>query len=749
MVSSDPDIAENTAAAHGPVAYEALDAPLPTDELRERMRLRLAKSRTPTQPPIRTLPGSGPTPASPWPSSAGSGLPIIAGGRGQHGEVGQLVWNSVLDSLATSPLPTADPVPTPPGLTSLAPAAHQANAPTLLPLPSHPATPALSPAQLPSPQVAPVCDAPVFIGAMHDDPAWIVPTEYGPAVADPTPPRPIPAVAPALPPILVTEAALHPLESGSVDTVVDAPQFTLADLAPIVPAMPVLAPLSRAAPSPQRPMPSMSADESALRPTDRTKKSKKAGKNATLPGTGSADAHRHKKRHPIRSFLSFVLIVGLLSGAGYAGWYKFLRKQASWAKDLRPAADFVESTVHRPFDENVTVTTLSAPEYEVKLGIDALSRLDPTSDMGAFRAVGLIDAAPSAASIGRVLAPLMTAFYRVDDHTIYRLAGDTPAFEIGVLRAMTVAIVDQDIDLAGTLAKLDHSQRVGFRAMIDGVANLVVRARFAADPDFTATITNETNARLAAANVDGSALPSYLADIIGSAEVGSVEHAMASIEDPMRGLMPPASDAQVFDPAAGAASSSSTPTGTSTGSVVLGVEFWYDTLAPAIGPDAARTAALRWTADTSSASIVNGQACLSSTITTAGPEDQAALRAAFDAWAQTRPTSTNTTIGAGVDGVPTVAVSACSATETGQPVPTSSLDEIRAFFTQTETEHQVVRRIAAIGAATNPPSPTADRHCIVAAVRAGAIPDFRPVSTDPQLVAALGNVAAFCSAPRP
>lgn len=755
MVSSDPDIADETAVLHGAIPYEALDGPAPTDELRERMRLRLAKSRAVGEPPIRTLPGSGgAVQPSTWPLSAGSGLPIIAGGRA-HGEVGQLVWNSVLDSLATGTTNAIDPVPTPPGLTSLAPLAHQSSAPTLLPLPSHPvvAPVDIAPVDIAPVEVAPVAAqpsaapvaaddiAPAFIGATHHEPAWIVPTEYGPAVVDPTPGQGMPAVAPTLPPILITEAAL-PAPPSAAET----DPLPLADHVPIVPAMPVLAPRSRAAPPP-RPLPAVLGDELPAPATaaERKKVSKRAAKNGTQPVTMSSYAQRHKERHPVRSFLSFVLVLALLGAAGYAGWYKFLRNNVTWTEELQPTADFVESAVHRSFAENVTVRTLSAPEYEVSLGVDALTRLDPTGDLIAFRAAGLVDGPASAAEIGHILAPTNAAFYSATDHAIYRLEGTSAAMEVGLIRAMTTAIVDQDIALSTTLATLTPSQRTGLRAMIDGAANLVVRAKYLAVPDLEAAVADDEAARFALAGVDPAQLPFYLSGVLGSVEVGSTRFAQATTADPLHGLAPPQSDAVVFDPALGARPGP-TPVAAVAPAQGLGVEFWYTAMEPSLGPDAARDAALRWTGDTTTTSVVNGQPCLSSTIMTAGPEDQASLQGALTGWAASRPPSSNAAVTAATDGTPAVTIRMCAPAEGGAPVPGASIDTMRTFFERAETEHAVVQRIAQLGAGASPTAAAVDIRCVVAAARNGAIADFDPVSTDPQLVAALRNVAAFCAA---
>ena len=507
------------------------------------------------------------------------------------------------------------------------------------------------------------------------------------------------------------------------------------------------------------------------------KKQGKRGKAAAaaagrpLPPTMLAMQQR-KKRHPFRSFLTFVLVLGLLGGAGFAGWYKFLRHHAIWSNELRPTAAFVEQTVHRSFDKTVPVKLLSTPEYEVKLGLAVIDRLagtaaapavdatssakgaapaaattaGPDSSLLALRAVSLIGANSQPTEMGHLVAATSPSFYSMSDRTIYRLAGDSTVGQVSLIRSMTTALLDQDLDIASISSKLTDSQRAGFQAMLDGVVAQVVAAKFRADPSLEGNYTFELQTRRTAAGVADGMLPVYLSAVVTSTDVGVFGYAGAPADDPLRNLAAPPSDAAVFDPTRDPAAAPTTVSTTTAGATaasagrVLGVEFWFDALVPVLGAAEARSAALLWTGEHSETTSVGSRACLSSTIGTATTADGTALSALLTRWAQAMPASANAVITPGTDAAhPSVAVSVCEPTE-GVVAPTAAITDLASFFTQPDTERALLARVRALGE----PSTPAVNACVVAAYRNGSIPGFTAGVADPAIVTALTNVVTFC-----
>ncbi|MCU1399013.1 MAG: hypothetical protein JWN62_2122 [Acidimicrobiales bacterium] len=672
-MNSDRDSADGTGAD----SFRRPDASvLPADDLRERMRLRLAN-----QAPVPRV----------EPDRAG---------------VHELVWNSVLETLSVGST-LLEIAPPPVTFQRVAPPVSDTTPVEVIP-------------EAPDAFVAqePVAAEPFVAAAV--EPVVVEPVAVEPVVVEPA--------------IVVAPAAAAPA----------APTPTLApardgDLAPIMPLMPVLAPRSRATPARVVPV----GDEVvAIAVGSGSKASKRKGPRVVAP-------HHHKQLHrhghPVRTLFRFVLVVGLLGGAGYAGWYKFVRKQIVWAEDVRPSATFVEHAVDGHFAQTVPVVTLPAPEYEVALGVNALSRLDPTNealDLLDFRAVGLLRGAPSAASVGHLLAPSTTAFYDGRTASIYRLDGATSTFQTGLLRALTVAIVDQHVHFTRTMTTLSASQRMGYWAMIDGAAAQVVAAKRLTDPTLAAVEATDLQARLDAAGVDQGDIPWYLSGIVGAADVADARSGATSSAGLLTGLVPPRNDAVFFDPAQSSGPLVPAPAAPSVppNGEVLGMEFWYDAMVPTLGLDAARNAALLWTADDSSTSLVDGQACIRSTIRTATVETEAMFAQVLHDWAATRPASSAASVRPATDGTPSVVLSMCEPTDGEQAAPSGSIVDMHVFFQRSATERAVLERVSELAA----PGATVIPACVVAATRNGAIGNLDVLSTEPVQVTSLSNVAAFC-----
>jgi len=487
-----------------------------------------------------------------------------------------------------------------------------------------------------------------------------------------------------------------------------------------------------------------------LAPSKKTKTSKKKVK---------VNAYRGQKRHPIRKFFGFIIVLGLLGGGGYFGWNKYLRKTAAtWSSDVKPSATFVEEVLHREFDENVPVVTLEPTAYQAKLVTHVLGQLyaNPTvgSDLGtgaaaavgleagpvpkslALRAVGLVGTDPPA-SVGGILAAHVTSFYSGPDHTIYRMDGTTAMFQIDLLRSLAGALIDQAVDTTASYARISDSSRTGLRGVVDAVANSVVVAKYKELPSLQPSRDHELQTRLAA--LPDAAAPVYLYPFLSSYEIGGLGYDVVDPANPLPALVTPVDDAALFDPSRATAAAAPDAT-TSPSSRSLGVEFWFDALTPTIGVEAARQAALLWTADTSNPSEASGVACLSSTISTADATNQAALLAVMTQWVATRPPSSLASASAA--GTTGVTISMCSPSDVVEPVPTAEAEPMSILFVRADEERYVLGRATQLGL----PATAAARACAVSAYRNGSINNVDPTAVDADTVAQITDVVTFCSA---
>jgi hypothetical protein len=481
-----------------------------------------------------------------------------------------------------------------------------------------------------------------------------------------------------------------------------------------------------------------------------------------------------QKGHAIRTLFVFVIVIGLLAGAAYLGWHKYLRKSATWASDLQPTAAFVERTLHRSFATTVPVVALLPQDYQLEVTKNVLRRLYPNptvgSDLGtgagaaagltagpavdslAMRAVGLVgDTVPDA--VGPILAARTTSFYDGAGKTIYRLDGTTALFQVDLIRSMSTALIDQDIDFSGASAKLSDAQRIGMFAVIDGIANQVVRAKFSATPSLEPSMVYELQKRMDGRLTD-SPTPLYLFAYLSSYEQGAAGFTEAPADDPLAGLRIPSSDAPVFDPTRADAApvdgsaSAAAPTATAKrapGSSVapsastrsLGMEFWFEALVPTVGVESARQAALLWVGDSSNPSVLDGKACIASTITTADPAGQAKLLTVMTEWAATRPqTSVATAVVAATTGV---TISMCEPVDP-LAVPEGKPDQMKTLFDHADGERAVLARARDLGLADT----AAPRACFLTAFRSGSITNYDPASNAADMIAKMTNVILFC-----
>ena len=107
-------------------------------------------------------------------------------------------------------------------------------------------------------------------------------------------------------------------------------------------------------------------------------------------------AKRKPKRHLFRSFMTLVLLFGLLGGGAFAA-KKYLLHEPTWSVELKPLADDVAATRGLQFSEAVTVTPVPVADYAARLAGSAIDTRDRTCP---WRALGLLngdlDLGPSA-----------------------------------------------------------------------------------------------------------------------------------------------------------------------------------------------------------------------------------------------------------------------------------------------------------------------------------------------------------------
>ena len=458
-----------------------------------------------------------------------------------------------------------------------------------------------------------------------------------------------------------------------------------------------------------------------------------------------APTPRRSSRHPIRTLLSTLVVVSLLGGAAFTGWFFLIKNKVVWAADVEPLAAFVEQQTHAKFTSNVPVETLTAPEYEVKLGIDVLSRsyVDASGDFGTMQAVGVVSQAPAPGEVGHLAAAVMTAYYKPEKQTIYRLDGNTPLFDLAMLRALSAALADQRTGWFRDSALVSDAQRVGIRATVDRVGSYVVASKMRLDPQVGSLAEVELTARTDAVGITADTRPTYVNAALGSYLFGAASSPTTDPARPLRGVFVPTSDAVLFDPARGATEPVATvaPPGAATAEAplrTLGMQFWYLVMLPVVGPGYARAGALNWIGDSSLTSQVEGRSCLSANIATANEVDQALLTDLLTRWATSRPASSGATVTPAAGGL--INVSVCEPAEpTIQSVgPSDGTLLYSAALQESSVGYDLIR----LGLARTQQAWT----CSIGLVRNGAVPGYVTGSTDAVQLAEMSAILSQCPA---
>ena len=648
----------------------------------------------------------------------------------------KLTWEHVVRDRSTSPTPsstTAVPLPPP----SRVPP----------PLPPAPPTSLHAPAQLASPQPISVpqlielqvvgdsaeeqlaaedplafddeSDADEFIAESHSD------------VDDDDPAGDLTVVVAPQPIAATPEPAADQVEVNRLSCVPDlVDDDSPIELPPITPSGPVVA-APRSAYSP------VLAENLYVPPRQRPP-------TTTVAVTvAESKPQRHKtsrkpKRHLFRTFMTLVVLFGLLAGGAFAA-KRYLVHPLTWSPQLKPLAEGVATQRGLQFKLSVAVTELPIADYAKRL---AGSTMDSATDNApVWRALGLLNGEFDLEAIGRQALNDSPAFYDPATKTIF-VSEDLKSFEhlyrFALRRSLATALLDQQFDWSARLSTKSPAAALGLRATIDGDA---------------LAVANE----LAATDAPDQLAPEFFAFVQGHGNTISPSQYAATITGRAGVVMRPTMTSLANDPVALAALDRATPSndaildqGRLPSAVVSppatqGMMFWYYVLASRIDDGQAWTAANRWTGDSLTPSPAGATSpCIDATFSAADADGAAVALAAFQNWAAAAPAESTTTVTA-IDGND-IAVRAC---DPGAVLTAALPAKVPVVFGGAGVERALVQ--SAVSAARNS---KVDATCLVGAARTrGSVfsspTDDAPVLAvdwQPAYVAANIDLAAGCVA---
>ncbi len=445
-------------------------------------------------------------------------------------------------------------------------------------------------------------------------------------------------------------------------------------------------------------------------------------------------ASRKPKRHLLRTFMTLVVLFGLLAGGAFAA-KKYLLQEPKWTAELKPLADEVSAARDLQFKLSVEVIELPVADYAQRLVASAIN--SPETDAPVWRALGLVNGELDLDLVGRQAVNDLPAFYEPATKTIL-VTDDLKSYEhlyrFALRRALTTALLDQQFDWSSRVATATPAVSLAIRATIDGDA-LAVANSLAAD-DSADQLSPELFS-FVQANATALAPSQYAATIIGRAGVAMRPTIAAMADDPVslsaleRAV--PSSDG-LLDPARSGAIPASLR-GTQ------GMMFWYYVLASRIDDGQAWSAAIHWASD--SITTAPGSAlCVDAQVGAPDANGAAVLLAAFTSWAATAPVESATTV------VPIeanqVKIHAC---DPGAAITAPLPVKVPVAFGGAGVERALVQ--AAVSAAGNT---KVDATCLVTAARLRAQPLTSPADDAPVLavdwkpayVAANIDLAAGC-----
>jgi hypothetical protein len=445
---------------------------------------------------------------------------------------------------------------------------------------------------------------------------------------------------------------------------------------------------------------------------------------------------RKQKRHLFRTFMTLVVLFGLLAGGAFAA-KKYLLHPVTWPAELKPLADGVAAQRGLEFKLSVKVTEVPVADYARRL---ASSAIDTTTDHApTWRALGLLNGEFDLDAIGRQSLNDSPAFYDPATKTIF-VSNDLRAFEhlyrFAMRRSLTMALLDQQFDWSARVSKTLPAAALGLRATIDGDALAVANALAMSDapdqlaPEYLSFVQGHGD----------TVSPSQYAAIITGRPGAVMRPTIASLANDPVSLATleqatPSNDA-VLDAGRLASTAVSTPT-------TQGMMFWYYVLASRIDDGQAWSAAARWTSDSLTKSVGTPNSCINATFGAADADGAAAALVAFQTWASLAPVESTTSV-APIDGNQ-IAIQACDP----GPVLTAALPvKVPVIFGGAAVERALVQ--SAVSAARNT---RVDAACVVNAARARGTAFSSPsdnapvlaVDWQPAYVAANIDLAATCA----
>ena len=155
---------------------------------------------------------------------------------------------------------------------------------------------------------------------------------------------------------------------------------------------------------------------------------------------------RKPKRHLLRTFMTLVVLFGLLAGGAFAA-KKYLLQEPKWTAELKPLADEVSAARDLPFKLSVEVIELPVADYAQRLVASAID--SPETDAPVWRALGLVNGELDLDLVGRQAVNDLPAFSEPATKTIL-VTDDLKSYEhlyrFALRRALTTALLDQQFD---------------------------------------------------------------------------------------------------------------------------------------------------------------------------------------------------------------------------------------------------------------------------------------------------------------
>ena len=443
---------------------------------------------------------------------------------------------------------------------------------------------------------------------------------------------------------------------------------------------------------------------------------------ATLIADNGATRQSPRKKpkgHMLRSFMTLVLLFGMLGGGAYAAKKYLLHKdQPKWSADVEPLATEVATTRGLQFKTTLEVTTLPAGGYATRLAASVFKTQPGRAEI--WRALGLLNGGLDLEAIGRQALNDSPAFYDPATKTIY-VSDDLKPYEhvyrFALHRALATALLDQQFDWSTRVAAATPAAALALRATIDGDALAVANSLAEKDspdqfvPEWLTfvqghgTVVAPSQFAAAVAGRSGVAIRSTISLIANDPK------ALAALEQAT-----PASDA-VFD-AARPLISTVSPPGTQ------GMMFWYYALAGRIDDTQAWSAAAHWTGDSMVVSTSASTQCVDVKVAADDAGGAALLLGAFQAWAAAAPAESTTTV-VPIDGNQ-VAIRAC---DPGATVATQVPGKVPVSFGGAAAERALVQTADSAASQAK-----VDPACLIKAARLRGTPLTSPAD-DPPLLA--------------